>query len=207
MSIEGQGHFLTLAQGRVHIKIQTGFSQKLLCRSETNFVWKLSGTRKWKSDDMLLVTWPRWPPRPYMVKTFENLLLQNRMSYDLETWLVASGTQALQSLYKWWPWVDLDLFYDKVKCGNYGFSIGKNRNSGQQTSNWIYEDMWVLKVKVISWPWPKVVYIQKIKLDFLRNYCADLNQTLYKSFQVQGNKNLMMWCWPQDQDGRHAYIW
>ena len=31
VSIKGQGHFLTLAQGRVHTKIQTGFSQKLLC--------------------------------------------------------------------------------------------------------------------------------------------------------------------------------
>ena len=30
VSIEGQGHFLTLAQGRTHTKIQTGFSQKLL---------------------------------------------------------------------------------------------------------------------------------------------------------------------------------
>ena len=34
MSIEGQGHFLTLAQGRVHTKIQTGFlahlSQRLI---------------------------------------------------------------------------------------------------------------------------------------------------------------------------------
>ena len=29
--IEGQGHFLTLAQGCVHTKIQTGISQKLLC--------------------------------------------------------------------------------------------------------------------------------------------------------------------------------
>ena len=38
VSIEGQGHFLTLAQGRVHIKIQTGFSQKLPCRSEPNFL-------------------------------------------------------------------------------------------------------------------------------------------------------------------------
>ena len=27
MSIEGQGHYLTLAQGRVHTKIQTKFSQ------------------------------------------------------------------------------------------------------------------------------------------------------------------------------------
>ena len=38
VSIEGQGHFLTLARGRVHTKIQTGFSQKLLYRSETNFL-------------------------------------------------------------------------------------------------------------------------------------------------------------------------
>ena len=30
VSIEGQGHFLTFAQGRVHTKIQTGFSQKLM---------------------------------------------------------------------------------------------------------------------------------------------------------------------------------
>ena len=38
VSIEGQGHFLSLAQGRVHTKIQTGFSQELLYRSELNFV-------------------------------------------------------------------------------------------------------------------------------------------------------------------------
>ena len=48
--------------------------------------------------------------------------------------------------------------------------------------------MWVLKVKVISWPWPEVVYIQKFKPDFLRNYYVDLNQTLYESSQVQGNE-------------------
>ena len=33
-----EGHFLTLTQGRVHTKIQTKFSQKLLCYSEPNFV-------------------------------------------------------------------------------------------------------------------------------------------------------------------------
>ena len=38
VSIEGQGHYLTVAQGLVHTKYQTGFSQKLLCRSEPNFV-------------------------------------------------------------------------------------------------------------------------------------------------------------------------
>ena len=46
-----------------------------------------------------------------MVKTFKDRLLQNQKSYDLETSHLALGTQALQSLYKWWLWVDLDPFY------------------------------------------------------------------------------------------------
>ena len=65
---------------------------------------------------------------PIYGKTLKNLLLQNQKSYDFETWHVASGTQALQSLYK--CFVDLDLFYSKVKFGNLGFSLGKSENSG-----------------------------------------------------------------------------
>ena len=38
VSIEGQGHFLTFAPGRVHTKIKTGFSQKLLSGSVSNFL-------------------------------------------------------------------------------------------------------------------------------------------------------------------------
>ena len=38
VSIEGQCHYLTLAQCCVHTKIQTRFSQKLLGHSELNFV-------------------------------------------------------------------------------------------------------------------------------------------------------------------------
>ena len=34
-------------------------------------------------------------------------------------------------------------------------------------------------------------YIQKFTPDCLRNFCADLNQIFYESFQVQGNENLM----------------
>ena len=117
VSIEGQG--------RVHTKIQTGFPQKLLGHSEINFVWKLSGTRKWKSDDMMLLTWPRRPPCPYMVKTLQKPHLQNLRADFHETWYVASGTPAHHSICKWWPWSDLDLFYGKVKFGNLGFSIEK----------------------------------------------------------------------------------
>ena len=67
--------------------------------------------------------------------------------------------------------------------------------------------MGVLKIKVISWPWPKGVYIHHFKLDFLRNCFVDPNQTLYENFQVQRNGSLMTWCWSHDQDGHHAYIW
>ena len=37
---------------------------------------------------------------PIYGKTFKYLLFQIHKSYDLETWHVASGTQALQSFYK-----------------------------------------------------------------------------------------------------------
>ena len=37
---------------------------------------------------------------PIYGKNLKNLLFQNQKSYDLETWHVASGTQALHSLYK-----------------------------------------------------------------------------------------------------------
>ena len=71
VSIEGQGLFLTLAQGHLHTKFKTCFSQKALGQSKPNFLCKLSGTRKWKFIDMMLVTWPRWLPCPYMTKTLQ----------------------------------------------------------------------------------------------------------------------------------------
>ena len=40
------------------------------------------------------------PPWEGGTKVYINLL-QDQKSYDLETWHVALGTQALQSLYKW----------------------------------------------------------------------------------------------------------
>ena len=55
MSIEGQGNFLTLAQGHLHMNVKIGFSQKPLGHFEPNFVCKLSGTKKLKFIDMILV--------------------------------------------------------------------------------------------------------------------------------------------------------
>ena len=77
-----------------------------------------------KFAQMALVTWPRWPPRTYMVKTLKNLLL-NQKADDLETWYASAGARVLPSLLKWWSWVDLDLVYSKVKFGPLWFCMGK----------------------------------------------------------------------------------
>ena len=48
-----------------------------------------------------------------------------------------------------------------------------------------------LNVKAISWPWPKVVYIQQYKPYILRNYFADLNQFFFmKAFRY---KEMKIW--------------
>ena len=56
MSIQGQGHFLTLAKCHLHMKIKTGFSQKPQGHFEPNLLCKLSDTKKQNFIDMMLVT-------------------------------------------------------------------------------------------------------------------------------------------------------
>ena len=87
--------------------------------------WELNGEWEWKLIQMSRVTWPTWPPCPYMVKTLKNLL-QNQQIDDLETWYVALSMRVLPRLYKLWPWIDLDLLYIKVKFGYIGFCMGES---------------------------------------------------------------------------------
>ena len=43
-------------------------------------------------------------------KNFKNLLLWDQKADNFESWYAAMGTWVLPSLFKWSPWVDLDLF-------------------------------------------------------------------------------------------------
>ena len=145
----------------------------------------------------VLVTWPTWPPCPYMVKTLKNLLLQNQLTDDLETGYVALCMWVLPRLFKLSPWVDLDPFYAKVKFGHIGFCMGKSEtysffgnycSLGSQSclkhsTKWVYEVEWVSKVKVILWPWSKVTQISKLILVFLKNSRAIWNQNSYESLR------------------------
>ena len=59
----------------------------------------------WKGGTKIYINGPghmtKMAAMPIYGKTLKHLLLQNQKSYDLETWQVALGTQALQCLYKW----------------------------------------------------------------------------------------------------------
>ena len=45
----------------------------------------------------------------------KNLLIQNQESFEAEAQYIASGTEGLPSLFKWWSGVDLWPFYGNVK--------------------------------------------------------------------------------------------
>ena len=105
------------------------------------------------------------------------------------------------------PWPILTA---KVKFGYLGFSIGKkwkllifqNICRLWPETNWKNEHMWVLKVKVISWPWSKVIYIQNLKLAFFRNHWA--NQKPNFTCKLSGTRkwkidDMMLVTWPRWQ--------
>ena len=56
---------------------------------------------------MVAVRCPRWPPHPYKVKTFKNLLLQNRKCLVAELLQESSGTEGLPKLLKELSYVDV----------------------------------------------------------------------------------------------------
>ena len=62
-----------------------------------------------------------------MVKNLKTLLFRNQKAYDLEAWYVALGARVLPSLFNWWPWVDFDLFFGKVKFDPLWFYMEKGK--------------------------------------------------------------------------------
>ena len=106
MTTQGQGHSLTL---RFDI-FKLLFLKKHLGRLKPNSLWSLHGMLGWKFIQLFRITWPRWLPIPYMVKTLKNVLLRNQEAGDIETWYKASSTQVLPNWFKWWHWVDLVHF-------------------------------------------------------------------------------------------------
>ena len=130
MNISGQGYSLTLDQGHSDSTFSIFFSWETARPIDTKFhvdpPW--DGERKVCSNGSGHMT--RWLPCPYVVKTWKILLLCNQKANDLESWYAASGTWVLPNVFKWWLWVDLDLFYGKVKICPLCFRMGRRLNNG-----------------------------------------------------------------------------
>ena len=109
----------------VHMSTFSNIFSKTTGPIKVKFHMKPPSDGEQKFVQLVQDTWPRWSPCPYMVKTLKSLLLQNQKADDLETWYSASGAWVLPNSFKWWPWVDLDLFYRKVKFGPLCFCMGK----------------------------------------------------------------------------------
>ena len=105
------------------------FKRLLLWSRWTNFVQISYGASlgwgEQKIAKMVAVHWPRWLPHPYMVKTFKNLLLQNREWLGAEPLQESSGTGGLPKLLKELSYVFIWPFYGKVKFASLCICMGK----------------------------------------------------------------------------------
>ena len=81
----------------------------------SNFIWSHLRVGKQKIAKIVMVHWPRWPPCPYIVKTFKNLLLQNLECLGAESLHKSLGTRGLPKLLKELSYVDIWPFYGTVK--------------------------------------------------------------------------------------------
>ena len=115
MNIKGQGHSLTFVQGHSDSTFSNFFSSKNTRPIEAIFHVEPERMKVCTNGLCHMTKMAAMPI--YAKKTFQNLLLWNRKADELETWYAASTTRVLPSLFKLCPWVDIDLFYGKVKFG------------------------------------------------------------------------------------------
>ena len=93
-----------------------------------NFIWSLLGTGERKSVETVQVTWPRWPPCPYMLKTVKKSSSsesKGRWPWNLVCSIgCSSSTKFVQMMTLGWAWPILRqgqiwslvlLYWKKVK--------------------------------------------------------------------------------------------
>ena len=99
--------FVVRCRPSVH-HFQRSSSPKPLGQSRPNFMWRLHGSGKRKFIRDIWVIWPRWPPRPYIVKTLQKC--SSPGPKGLWPWALVCSIGALapskfvQMMTLGWPW-------------------------------------------------------------------------------------------------------
>ena len=132
---------------------------------------------------MVTVHWPKWPPCPYVVKTYKNLLLQNRGCLGADSLYESSGTGGLPKLLKELSYVDVWLFlrqgqvsfpmhlyephtFEWENCWEFQ-TTSPLKPLSQFCSNFIWSHLRVgnpkiAKIVAVRWPrWPICPYMVK----------------------------------------------
>ena len=99
---------IPMTQSSVRPSTFSNISSETLGQLNSNFKWRLLRMGEQKFAQMVLVTWPRWPPCPYMVKTLQISTSQKpegRWPWDLVCSIGDVGpTKFVQMMVLGWPW-------------------------------------------------------------------------------------------------------
>ena len=163
------------------LTFSNNFSLKPLSQFCSNFICSLLRVGERTIAKMVTDRLPRWPPCPYMVKTFKNLLLQNQGFLGAESLHESSGTGGLPKLLKELSYVDVWPFYGKVKFASLCICMSLIHLNGKIVENFKGLLLWSLS--------------------------ANFAQISYGATLGWGNKRLIKLPWSVDQDGRHVHIW
>ena len=128
-------------------------SPKLLGLSKPNFIWSLNGMGERKFFRGVWVTWPRWPPHPYMVKTLKKSSSPEPKDHDLVAWYVALGTRAHRICSNDDPRLTLTYFTARSNLVPYAFIWGKLLESHlmeETYSKWPEWQKVYVKIKILT---------------------------------------------------------
>ena len=105
---------------------QTSFPEKALGRLKPSFMWSFNGMEERK----FVQNSPGHMTKMAAIPKYGKNMNNSSSLDDFENLYAALNTGVLPNLFKWCPWVDLDLFYGKVKFGPLCFCMGKSSNNG-----------------------------------------------------------------------------
>ena len=170
------------------LRTSKDFSSEASEPISSNFIWSLlrgvgggGGGGGGKIAKMVAVLWPVWPPCPYMVKTFKNLLLQNRGRLGAESLHESLGMGGLPKLLKELSYVAVWPFYGKVKFASPCICMSPIHLNGKIVENFKGLLLW--------------------------SFWANFAQISYVASLGLENKRLLKFSCSLDQDGCHALIW
>ena len=89
--------------------------------ARSNFMCSLHGMGKWKFVQMVQVTWPIWPPCPYMIKTLKIFFSGTKLPMTLKTGIQHRVLKYYQVYSNDNPWLTLAYFTARSNLTPYAF--------------------------------------------------------------------------------------